>query len=483
MRAFASTVTSLALLLLASAASAALQGCGASSGDGSAQPPAAAPPAVDAPAPVRGDVHVTFAQGDASVARVQWGEAFVVRIDGLIPGEEITLRSSATLADGNYRAEAVFAADGTGRIDTGTTSAVRGSYTGADADGLIWSMAKTTQPIPAAEKYAFHVDVVAADGAALGSAALTRWYVLEGITRVPVSDNGLVGVFYAAPGKTKLPVIVTFGGSEGGLSSGEDAAMFWASRGYAALGLAYFAAAGLPDYLTEVPLEYFEKAFAWVDTRPEVDATKLAVMGASRGGELALLLGASFPRVHAVIAEVPSGVSWGAPASNGSETASWTFRGEKLAFVPYSNAPPTQWTTPTGEKAPAETPVFRDALAKASPAVREAAAFKVENTAGPILMLGGGDDQLWPSCDLAKISMDRLVANGHDKRFADDSVCYPDSGHFSTGIPGVPTALATAVVHPLTGELLALGGTPQGIARAQRDAFGRVDKFLAASLK
>ena len=482
MRAFASAVTSLSFLLLAGAGGA-LQGCGGSSTDGAAQPPAATPPAVDAPAAVRGEVHVTFAQGDASVARVQWGEAFVVRIDGLLPGEEITLRSSSKLADGDYRAEAVLAADAAGRIDTGTTPAVRGSYTGADADGLTWSMAKTTQAIPAADQYAFHVDAIAADGTALGSAALPRWYVLPGITRVPVSDNGLVGVFYAAPGKTKLPVIVTFGGSEGGLSSGENAAMFWASRGYAALGLAYFAATGLPDYLTEIPLEYFEKAFAWVDTRPEVDSTKLAVMGGSRGGELALLLGASFPRVTAVVAEVPSGVSWGAPNTDGSETASWTFRGEKLAFVPYSNAPPGQWTTATGEKAPAETPVFRDALAKASPAVRDAASFKVEKTNGPILMMGGGDDQLWPSCDLAKIAMDRLVANGHDKRFADDSVCYPDSGHFSTALPGVPTALATAVVHPLTGELLALGGTPPGIAKAQRDAFGRGDRFLAASLR
>lgn len=82
MRAFASTVTSLALLLLASGAGGALQGCGGSSGDASAQPPAAVPPAAEMPAPTRGDVHVTFAQGDASVARVQWGEAFVVRIDG-----------------------------------------------------------------------------------------------------------------------------------------------------------------------------------------------------------------------------------------------------------------------------------------------------------------------------------------------------------------------------------------------------------------
>ena len=98
-------------------------------------------------------------------------------------------------------------------------------------------------------------------------------------------------------------------------------------------------------------------------------------------------------------------------------------------------------------------------------------------------MLAGQDDQVWPSCDLAKIAMDRLVAAGHDKRFADASVCYPDSGHGSTGIPGVPTALSTATVHPLTGELLALGGTPKGIAHAQRDSLTRIEKFLAAALK
>lgn len=479
MRASASSSKALSLVSLAVA----LAGCGGSSGGTPTPAPAAAPPAAEAPPPVRGEVHVGFAQGDASVARVQWGEAFVVRIDGLVPGEEITLAASAKLADGNYRGEAVFAADAAGHIDTGTTPALRGAYTGADADGLVWSMAKTSQAIPAAAEYAFHLDVVAADGTPLASASLDRWYVLDGITRVPVSSDGLVGVFYAPPGKTKLPVIVTFGGSEGGLSSGEDAAMFWASRGYAVLGLAYFAATGLPDYLTEIPLEYFEKAFAWVDTRPEVDATKLAVMGGSRGGELALLLGASFPRVRAVVAEVPSGVSWSALANDGSETASWTFHGAKLGYIPYSNAAPAQWTTPSGEKAPADRPVFLDALAKASPATREAATFQVEKTNGPILMMGGGDDQLWPSCDLAKIAMDRLVANGHDKRFADDSVCYPDSGHFSTGLPGVPTAMQTAIVHPITGELLALGGTAAGIAKAQRDAFGRIDRFLAASLR
>jgi hypothetical protein len=209
MRAFASSVGSLALLLLAGGASGALQGCGASSSHPAGQPPATVPSVVDPPAPARGDVHITFAQGAVPVTRVQWAEPFVARIDGLIPGEEITLRSSSKLADGNDRAEAVFAADASGVIDTGTTAAVRGSYTGADADGLVWSMAKTTKAVPAADQYAFRADALAADGTALASATLPRWYVLDGITRVPVSDNGLVGVFYAAPGKTKRPVIVT----------------------------------------------------------------------------------------------------------------------------------------------------------------------------------------------------------------------------------------------------------------------------------
>lgn len=104
-------------------------------------------------------------------------------------------------------------------------------------------------------------------------------------------------------------------------------------------------------------------------------------------------------------------------------------------------------------------------------------------TNGPILMLAGQDDQLWPSCDLAKIAMDRLVASGNDRWFADASICYSDAGHGSTSIPGVPTSLSTAVVHSLTGELLALGGTHQGIAKAQRDSFVKISAFLATALK
>jgi len=56
----------------------------------------------------------------------------------------------------------------------------------------------------------------------------------------------------------------------------------------------------------------------------EVDPHAIGVIGGSRGGEAALLLGASFPQLAAIVAEVPSGVAWGAPRADGSETSSWT---------------------------------------------------------------------------------------------------------------------------------------------------------------
>lgn len=252
--------------------------------------------------------------------------------------------------------------------------------------------------------------------------------------------------------------------------------------GYAALGLAYFAEAGLPDYLREVPVEYFGKAFAWLASRPEADAQRIAVMGRSRGGELALLLGATFPQVKAVIAEVPSGVAWGAPDAKGIEAGAWTHAGVALPWVPYSTMSPPVVKMADGSSAQVYTPVFRDSLAKAPPSVIANATFPVEKTQGPVLLLAGADDQLWPSCELAQLAMDRLVAKGHTKQYEDSLVCYEDSGHATGGIPGMPTSFFTTSVFPGTTEVMLLGGTPRGIARAQRDAFERKVAFLAKSL-
>ena len=118
--------------------------------------------------------------------------------------------------------------------------------------------------------------------------------------------DGLVGVLFTPRVRTRRPAVLVFGGSEGG-NGMIDAAAVLAAHGYPTLALAYFGDPGLPSQLVNVPLEYFARAVRVLRRVPEVDPARIAVMGASRGGELALLLAATFPHlIHGAIGLVPS---------------------------------------------------------------------------------------------------------------------------------------------------------------------------------
>ena len=47
--------------------------------------------------------------------------------------------------------------------------------------------------------------------------------------------------------------------------------------------LAYFNQEGLPDKLSNIPLEYFEKAIGYLQSLDEVEKDRIGVLGASRG--------------------------------------------------------------------------------------------------------------------------------------------------------------------------------------------------------
>jgi len=104
----------------------------------------------------------------------------------------------------------------------------------------------------------------------------------------------LVGALFLPSASAPCPAVIVLGGAGGGLSEGGAETL--ASEGFAALALAYFGIDRLPHELLEIPLEYFEKAIAWLRAQPGVDAERVAVVGNSKGGELALLLGATYPK-------------------------------------------------------------------------------------------------------------------------------------------------------------------------------------------
>jgi pimeloyl-ACP methyl ester carboxylesterase len=284
----------------------------------------------------------------------------------------------------------------------------------------------------------------------------------------------------STPSATKRPAILAFGGSEGGTGSGEFFAYYLAQLGYVSFGVGYFAAPGVPAQLEQVPLEILEDDLAFLASQPDVDPERIAVLGGSRGGELALLLGATFPDVvSAVVAQVPSGYVWG--ATSGDPVSAWSKGGTDLPFVPSSGGLPHTYQK-DGETYYLSTPSFHEDIEAATPEELDAATTRIELASGPVLFLAGANDNLWPSCDLAQVAFDRLMASGHVDEHGDEMHCFPDGGHFIVFPPGQSTLDSTAYFHPTYDVWFDVGGTPEGNAAAERAGNTALRAFLERAL-
>ena len=316
-----------------------------------------------------------------------------------------------------------------------------------------------------------------ADGKDIATASLELLPVSPEVVRTEVREKGLAGTFFRPPGKGRSPGVIMFGGSGGGLF--EPSAALLASRGYAVLALAYFNYEKLPKNLVEIPLEYFATALDWMQAQESVQGDRLAVMGTSRGGELALLLGATFPKVKAVIAWVPSHVVWGAVSPDPKDFGrpAWTHKGKPVPSM-LSTPPDRELAKLVTITDPAVlTPWFALCLANAD-GVRHAA-IPVEKIQGPVLLISGEDDKLWPSTYMANQVVKRLAEHKHP--YLHEHLAYKGCGHM-IGVYTMPVP-ASRTIHPLTKREMELGGTPEATAFAGWDSRRRVLEFLEKNLK
>lgn len=394
----------------------------------------------------------------------------------------VTVRVCATNFYGQtWESHAEFLSDRHGRIDLTTQTPISGTYQHADAAGLFWSMSQPVDerlaPDPAHESLKPANFQVTADfnGQAVAAANLQRFFVAPGVERIPVRDGNLMGTFFVPSGKGPHPGILVIGGAEGGLL--ELNAAFLASKGYAALALAYFSYEDLPQSLDNIPLEYFETAINWLGSRKEVRHYEIAVMGSSRGSELALLLGSTFRQIKAVVAIAPSGVIWGGSTATEADPsrAAWTYQGQPLPFMDFHDLTPDQQkqagkilhTSPYSS-----LPLVQMMLGNR--AAVEKASIPVEKINGPVLLISGNDDQMCPSTVLADMVMERLKQAKHP--YPDRHLAYKGAGHFIP-LPNLPATVNT-VVDPGSKTIIALGGDPEHTAAAGADAWARIIEFL-----
>jgi dienelactone hydrolase len=249
------------------------------------------------------------------------------------------------------------------------------------------------------------------------------------------------------------------------------------------LALAYFGISPLPTWLHRIPLEYFEAALTWLCAQPEIDSARVGILGVSRGAELALLLGSTFPQIRAIVAYAPSSVAWAASGRDkvtGEIIPCWTWRGKPVPFAPLPLRG-FMWRSAFSVVALKRPVMFRN-LFRAGMRNREAverAAIPVEKIRGPILLISGGDDHLWPAAEMSEAIVARLQRNGG--AHAAEHLHFARAGHMLR-YPHLPVTARDSRNKHLRGARFSFGGTPAADAEAQTKAWQRSIAFLRANL-
>ncbi|MBG7618876.1 acyl-CoA thioesterase/BAAT N-terminal domain-containing protein [Herbaspirillum sp. AP02] len=411
-------------------------------------------------------------------------------VRGAHPGEPVRI-SSATLRNGaQWQSSACYIADAYGNVDVSMNPAIDGDYYGIDPMGPLWSQ----QPVQAGRRDNFHSDVMAPLVTTLtvssldqpglarctpASTELVQRLAAEGVTRREVREQGLVGTLFLPATPGPHPAVMIVNGSGGGIN--EPRAALYASRGYAAFALAYFKAPGLSNYISNTPLEYFERGLDWLRAEVQPLHDFVAISGQSRGGELVLLLGATFPqKVSAVLAYVPSAlVHSGQNAADpavGREGPTWLLHGEPLPHQWQDNRS-ASWAPFDEGPAPHRHELAMLTALQDEEAVARAR-IPVEKIAGPVLLLSATDDGSWPSSLYCSMVRDKLAEVAHPWPVVWRN--YANAGH-SILFPFVPTT-QTTYAHPVSGRISTGGGEPAANARADLDSWQQAQHFLRDAL-
>ncbi len=217
------------------------------------------------------------------------------------------------------------------------------------------------------------------------------------------------------------PLLVGLGGAEGGNA--------WASRhweaerdafvkqGYALLALGYFGMPGTPEKLDRISLDAVHDAILVAAGNPQVKERCIALIGGSRGGELALALASRYSDIKAVVAIVPASAVFVGDTPS-LETSAFAYHDMPLPYVP------VPWGAVPDLLQHRMRPAFEKMLANT--AAVDAAAITVERINGPVYLMSATRDELWPSTEMSRAVMQRLDAKQFPYHHAHDVF---DGGH------------------------------------------------------
>ena len=370
-----------------------------------------------------------------------------VLLTGAPPGGRVVVEASLELGGQEWSCSGQYVVDRDGEVDTALDTSSGGSYGGTDPFGLFWS-AEVSGLFDWDVLHPMHVGLRATCDELTVETAYARPVLADDVTEYVVAEPGVAGRLFL-PARASRGVIV-LGGSVGGPGLPATGALL-AGHGVPTLSLAYWGHPGTPDVLRDIDVEVVGRAADWLRAQEGVDDVPPCVIGASRGGELALLAASLMPeRIGPVASLVGSGVPWGAwgEGTDVLETA-WRFDGEPVVQM--------------AEDLDHPNACIDDAEMVA------AAEIAVERATGPVLLLSGEADAMWPATRLSRIAEARAQREGAAARVT--HVAYPDAGHFCTTPPGFPL---------MSEDVVRNGGSRPGNRAARLDSWRRLLDHVGA---
>lgn len=276
-----------------------------------------------------------------------------------------------------------------------------------------------------------------------------------------IDTRDVLGNFYPAKGVSNGPAVLLIGGSEGGLGSDMTRlARALQADGYSVLHQSYWRAPGQPEVLEGIPLETFQRGLAWLRARPEVDPSRMAMMGWSRGSEATQLLAIRDSSIKAIVLGMPGnavwpGFTWDAPWEQYGSP--WTWRGEEFAFLDMSGV---QMFGGDPEEISRELVALQDE--------QPDTVIPIEEVDVPVLMICGEADIVWASCAMGRKIEERASEAGKEDVTL---LAYADAGHYAYGAP-------VDEDDAMFENLSRLGGSPEGNAEALREGYREIVRFL-----
>ncbi|MGL5540194.1 MAG: alpha/beta hydrolase [Erysipelotrichaceae bacterium] len=220
------------------------------------------------------------------------------------------------------------------------------------------------------------------------------------IDQVALHHPQLQGYVFRNHAVKRSGSIILFGGSGGDCWA--ERAHWLAQQGYFVLALYYFGQPSQPKTLCKVPIDFIHDAIALVKKENPYHDT-LTLMGISKGGELALLLGSLVEEIDHIVAYVPSshvfqGIDGWHPGS------SWTYQGKAVPYLSFRRVAPAILIQTALQKAFTKKPTFRLFYASARQRATnvEAARIKIEQFQGELLLFSGSEDTCWDASSMCQ---------------------------------------------------------------------------------